>query len=101
MTQETMIQQLTAHLPTYYSNKRRESAKKTKARCGQYSFENFVEFIQEASLDANHPVFSRDALNSTSRALEKKEAPLPKKPSRTPIEEIREDGTDIAPPVLP
>ena len=81
MTQETMIQQLTAHLPTYYSNKRRESAKKTEARCGQYSFENFVEFIQEASLDANHPVFSRDALNSTSRELEKKEAPLPKKPS--------------------
>ena len=34
MTQETMIQQLTAHLPTYYSNKGRESAKKTKARCG-------------------------------------------------------------------
>ena len=97
----SMIQQRTAHFPTYYSNKWRESTKKMEARCGEYSFENFVECIHEASLDTNHPVFSRDPLNSTRRELEKKEAPLPKKPSETPIEEIRKDGTDIAPPFLP
>lgn len=78
MTQETMIQQLTAHLPTYYSNKQRESAKKTKARCGQYSFENFVEFIQEASLDANHPVFSRDALTQQVESWKRKKLPCRK-----------------------
>lgn len=67
----SMIQQLAVRLLTYYSNKWRESAKKKEERCGKYSFENFVEFIQEASLDANHPVFSHDALNSTRRGLDK------------------------------
>ena len=66
-----MIQQLAAHLPTYYSNKWRESTKKMEASCGEYSFENFVEFLHEARLDTNHSVFSRDPLNSTRRELEK------------------------------
>ena len=95
MTQETMksvkylkelesystIRELAARLPTYYSNKWRASAKKVEARCGEYSFANFVEFTQEASLDANHPVFSHDALTSTRKELEKERNP--------PIERVR------------
>lgn len=65
------IRELAARLPTFYGNKWRESAKKLEARCGEYSFANFVEFTQEASLDANHPVFSHDALTSTRKELEK------------------------------
>ena len=78
MTQETMksvkylkelerystVRELAARLPTYYSNKWRESANA-----------NFVEFTQEAPLDANHPVFSHDALTSTRKELEKERSP--------------------------
>ena len=85
MTQETMksvkylkelesystIRELAARLPIFYGNKWRESAKKLEAKCGEYSFANFVDFTQEASLDANHPVFSHDALTSTRKELEK------------------------------
>ena len=85
MTQETMksvkylkelesystIRELTARLPTHYSNKWRENAKKVEARYGEYTFANFVEFTQESSLDANHPVFSHDALTSTRKELER------------------------------
>lgn len=95
MTQETMksikylrelesystIRELAARLPTYCSNKWRESAKKVEARCGEYSFANLVEFTQEASLDANNPVFSHDALTSTRKELEKGRIP--------PIERMR------------
>ena len=84
MTQQTMksvknlkelesystIRELTACLPTFYGNKWRERAKKLEAKCGEYSFTNFVEFMQEASQDANHPVFSHDALTSTRKELE-------------------------------
>lgn len=89
MTQETMksvkylkelesystIRELAARLPTFYGNKWRESAKKLEAKCGEYSFANFVEFTQEASLDANHPVFSHDALNLARKELEKDKSP--------------------------
>lgn len=89
MTQETMksvkylkelesystIRELAARLPTYYSNKWRESAKKVEARYGEYTFANFVEFTQESSLDANHPVFSHDALTSTRKELERERNP--------------------------
>ena len=85
MTQETMksvkylkelesystIRELAARLPTHYSNKWRENAKKVEARYGEYTFANFVEFTQESSLDANHPVFSHDALTPTRKELEK------------------------------
>ena len=85
MTQETMksvkylkelesystIKELTARLPTHYSNKWRENAKKVEARYGEYTFANFVEFTQESSLDANYPVFSHDALTSTRKELER------------------------------
>lgn len=85
MTQETMksvkylkelesystIRELAARLPTHYSNKWRENAKKVEARYGEYTFSNFVEFTQELSLDANHPVFSHDALTSTRKKLER------------------------------
>jgi len=64
--------ELAACLHTYYNNKWRESTKNVKARYGEYTFANFVDFSQEASLDANHPVFLHDALTST-----RKEAPLP------------------------
>ena len=84
MTQETMkfvkylkelesystIRELAARLPTFYGNKWRGSAKKLEAKCGGYSFTNFVEFTEEAPLDANHPVFSHDALTSTRKELE-------------------------------
>ena len=66
------IRELAARLPTFYGNRWRESAKKLEAKCGEYSFTNFVEFTQEASLDANHPVFSHDALTSTRKELENK-----------------------------
>ena len=83
MTQETMksvkylkelesystIRELAARLPTYYSNKWRESANA-----------NFVEFTQEAPLDANHSVFSHDALTSTRKELEKERTREGKKP---------------------
>jgi len=49
--------------------------KKVEARCGEYSFANFLEFTQEASLDANHPVFSHNALTSTRKELEKERNP--------------------------
>ena len=85
MTQETMksvkylkelqsystIRELAARLPNHYSNKWRENAKKVEARYGEYTFANFVEFTQESSLDANHPVFSHDALTSTRKELER------------------------------
>lgn len=64
------IRELAARLPTFYGNKWRESAKKPEAKRGEYSFKNFVEFTQDASLDANHPVFSQDALTSTRKELE-------------------------------
>lgn len=54
MVQETI--KSTARFLTFYGNKWREGAKKLEAKCGEYSFTNFVEFTQEASLDATHPV---------------------------------------------
>ena len=97
MTQETMksvkyleelesystIQELAARLPTFYGNKWKESAKKLEAKCGEYSFTNFVEFTQEASLDANHPVFSHDALTSTRKELENERNP--------PVDKMRQN----------
>ena len=70
------IRELAARLPTYYSNNWRESAKKVEGRCGEYSHANFVEFTQEASLNANHPVFSQDALTSTRKELAKERNPI-------------------------
>lgn len=98
MTQETMksvkylkelesystIRELAARLPTYYSNKWRESAKRVESKYGEYSFTNFVEFTQEASLDANHPVFSHDALTSTRKELEKERNPPIDRMKRNP-----------------
>lgn len=85
MTQETMksvkylkelesyftIRELAARLPTHYSNKWRENAKKVEARYREYTFANFVEFTQESFLNANHTVFSHDALTSTRKELER------------------------------
>ena len=64
------IRAFAARLPTYYGNKWRESATKLEAKCCEYSFADFVEFTQDASLNAGHPVFSHDALTSTRRELE-------------------------------
>ena len=97
MTQETMksmkylkelesystIRELAAHLPTFYGNKWRENAKKLEAKC-EHSFANFAEFTQEASLDANHPVFSHDALTSTRKELEKERKPPVDKMRQSP-----------------
>lgn len=82
------IRELAARLPTFYGNKWRESAKKLEARCGEYSFANFVEFTQEASLDANHPVFSHDALTSTRKELEKERNLPADRMRRNPKERI-------------
>ena len=91
------IRELAARLPTYYSNKWRESAKKVEARYGEYTFANFVEFTQEASLDANHPVFSHDALTSTRKELEKERSPSTDKMRWSPEkrEKKRRHGTTL------
>ena len=62
------IRELAARLSTAISGEK--AKKKLEAKCGEYSFTNFVEFTKEASLDANHPVFSHDALTSTRKELE-------------------------------
>ena len=49
------IQELAARLPIFCGSKWRESTKKLEAKCGEYPFTNFVEFTQEASLNANRP----------------------------------------------
>jgi len=110
MTQETMksvkylkelesystIRELAARLPIFYGNKWRESAKKLEARCGEYSFANFVEFTQEASLDANHPVFSHDALTSTRKELENERKPSVDKIRRNPERKERKNRHGIS-----
>ena len=80
----SIIRELAARLPTFYGNKWRESAKKLEAKCGEYCFTNFVEFTQEASLDANHPVFSHVALTSTRKELEKERNPHANKTRQDP-----------------
>ena len=84
MTQETMktvrylkefdsfsaIRELAARFPSHYCNKWRESAKKVQEMKGDYLFSDLVSFAQDASVDANHPVFSYDALTITRRELE-------------------------------
>ena len=93
----TTIRELAARLPTFYGNKWRESAKKLEARCGEYSFANFVEFTQEASLDANHPVFSHDALTLTRKELERERNPPVDKMRRNPERKETKDrrGTSL------
>ena len=84
MTQETMktvkylnefstfsaVRELAARLPTFYSNKWRESAKRIEMKNGEYTFSDFVDFSQDAARDANHPVFSYEALSATRKELE-------------------------------
>ena len=79
-----------ARLPTYYSNKWRESAKKVEARYGEYTFANFVEFTQESSLDANHPVFSHDA--QQEKNLREKRTPLLTRGNGARKEKIRREN---------
>lgn len=90
------IWELAARLPTFYSNKWRESAKKLEAKCGEYSFTNFVEFMQEASLDAHHPVFSHDALTSTRRDLENERNPPVYKIRQNPEGKEKKKQHDIS-----
>ena len=68
----TIIQELAARLPNHYMNRWRENAKKTECEKGEYRFNDFVAFVEETSRDANHPVFSYEALNKTRRGLENK-----------------------------
>ena len=110
MTQETMksvkylkelesystIRELAARLPIFYGNKWRESAKKLEARCGEYSFANFVEFTQQASLDANLSVFSHDALTSTRKELENERKPSVDKMRRNPERKERKNRHGIS-----
>ena len=83
MTEETMktvkylkefdnfsaIRQLAARLPTYYTNKWRDAAKKVESKSGEYTFHNFVSYVQEAASDATHPVFSHEALAATRKEI--------------------------------
>ena len=67
------------------------------ARCGEYSFAKFVEFTQEVSLDANHPVFSHKALILTRKELEKERNPPVDKMRRNPERKERKNrhGTSL------
>ena len=65
------IRELAARLPIFYGNKWRGRAKKTEAKQGEYTFDNFVDFAQESASDANHPVFSHEALAATRRELQR------------------------------
>ena len=65
------MREIAARFPANYVNKWRQSAKKVEQEKGRYIFEDLVEFAQEASGDANHPVFSFDALSSITKGLEK------------------------------
>ena len=91
------IRELAARLPTFYGNKWRESAKKLEAKCGEYSFANYVDFTQEPSLNANHPVFLHDALTSTRKELEKERNPALDKMRRSPEskDKKRRHGTSL------
>ena len=65
------IRELAARLPIFYGNKWRGRAKKTEAKQGEYTFDNCVDFAQESASDANHPVFSHEALAATRRELQR------------------------------
>ena len=65
------IQELVARLPSHYSNKWSQSAKKVEAKNGEYTFNDLVEFVQKAAADATHPVFSHEALISKRREIQK------------------------------
>ena len=65
------IQELVARLPSHYSNKWSQSAKKVEAKNGEYTFNDLVEFVQEAAVDATNPVFSHEALISKRREIQK------------------------------
>ena len=85
MTEETMktvkylkefenysaIRELAARLPTYYTNKWRDHAKKVDCKQGEYTFRDFVDYVQEAASDANHPVYSHEALAATRKEIQK------------------------------
>ncbi len=64
------IQELVARLPPHYSNKWSQSAKKVEAKNGEYTFNDLVEFVQEAAADATHPVFSHEVLISKRREIQ-------------------------------
>ena len=65
------MREIAARFSMHYVNKWRQSAQKVEQEKGRYIFEDLVEFAQEASADANHPVFSFDALSSIRKGLEK------------------------------
>ena len=66
----TFIRQLATRLPAYYCNKWRVSAKRIEDEMGEYTFNDLVEFVQNAASDATHPVFSLESLSATRRELE-------------------------------
>lgn len=102
MTEETMktvkylkefdnfsaIRQLAARLPTYYTNKWRDTAKKVESKSGEYTFHNFVSYVQEAASDATHPVFSHEALAATRKEIQQGGY----RDSKRPIPERKRDG---------
>ena len=94
MTEETMrtvkylkefdnfsaIPELAARLPTYYTNKWRDNAKRTDSKQGDYTFHDFVSYVQEAASDATHPVFSHEALAATRKEIQQGVKTKPKRP---------------------
>ena len=102
MTEETMktvkylkefdnfsaIRQLAARLPTYYTNKWRDTAKKVESKSGEYTFHDFVGYVQEAASDATHPVFSHEALAATRKEIKQGG----NKDSKRPLTERKRDS---------
>ena len=71
----------------------RKSAKEVETRNGEYTFDDFVEFVQDASRDANHPVFSYEALSVARRGLENNRGADSKQKGNMKIEKKRNRGT--------
>ena len=102
MTEETMktvkylkefdnfsaIRQLAARLPTYYTNKWRDTAKKVESKSGEYTFHDFVGYVQEAASDATDPVFSHEALAATRKEIKQGG----NKDSKRPLTERKRDS---------
>ena len=102
MTEETMktvkylkefdnfsaIRQLAARLPTFYTNKWRDTAKKVESKSGEYTLHDFVGYVQEAASDATHHVFSHEALAATRKEIKQGG----NKDSKRPLTERKRDS---------
>jgi hypothetical protein len=65
------IQELVARLPSHYSNKWSQSAKNVEAKSGEYTFNDLVEFVEEAAADATRPCLSHVTIISKRKEIQK------------------------------